>query len=71
VLSGRSMRRVEHWSRGIVRSVVDCTSEASPIRDRQATEIIKEALQYYDSQMKGNILDKKGRTTEEMKVRIL
>jgi hypothetical protein len=42
--------------------------EASPTRDRQATEKINKALQYYDGQMKENIFDKTGRPTEELKV---
>lgn len=62
------MHRVEHSSRGVVPSVVECTREASPTRDRQDTEKINEALQYYDGQMKENIFDYTGRPTEELKV---
>ena len=62
---------VKHSSRGVVPSVVKRTCEASPTRDRQATEKINEALQHYDGQMKENIFDKTGRPTEELKVCIL
>ena len=65
------MRRVEHSSRGDLPSVVLFTREASPTRDRQATEKNNETLQYYDGQMKENIFDKTGRTTEELKVCVL
>jgi len=59
--------RVEHSSRGVVPSVVECTREASPTRDRQVTEKMNETLQYYDGQIKENIFDKTGRPTEELK----
>ena len=65
------MRRVDHSSRGVVPSVVECTREASPTKDRQATDKINETLYYYDRRMKENIFDKTGRPTEELKVCVL
>ena len=68
----RFVHRVEHSSRGVLPSVVECTREASPTKDRQATKKkINETLQYYYKQMKENIFDRTGRPTEELKMWVL